>query len=271
LRLKIGLHANNLKRIPFNYHYQLSSAIYLLLKFGSPEFSKYLHDQGFKLNGKPYKLFSFSLKFGKYSTTNTEIILESPSLCLNITSPRIDDFIKNFVIGSFERTFFYINFGTESYKLLIKNIEILPEPLIKKEMHFTLSSPLVLSTMKEHKGKLSPYYLRPEEQDEINRILTMNLRNKFEILNQKQSNGTVELKWDEEYLSRHKRITKKITINELGRFPIEVIGIQAPFTIKGDPELIKVGYDCGFGEKNSMGFGMAEVARLANSNEQELK
>jgi len=27
--------------------------------------------------------------------------------------------------------------------------------------------------------------------------------------------------------------------------------------LKGNPKLIKVGYDCGFGEKNSMGFGFA--------------
>jgi CRISPR-associated endoribonuclease Cas6 len=61
-------------------------------------------------------------------------------------------------------------------------------------------------------------------------------------------------------MQKHRRVTKKITINENGRFPIDVIGIQAPFTIEGDPELIKVGYECGFGEKNSMGFGMAEVS-----------
>lgn len=260
MRLKIELHSNQTKHLPFNYHYQFSSAIYLLLKFGSPEFSDYLHNIGYKLNGKPYKLFTFSLKFEKYTTNQNEILLESPRLYLTISSPKIEEFIKNFVIGSFERTFFYISFGGNEHKFLIKNMELLPEPEFSDEMSFILNSPMVLSTVKEYKGKLSPYYLRPNEKDEINRILTSNLRNKYELINQKTSKGTVEIQWDENYLRRHPRITKKITINEHGRFPVDVIGIQSPFTIKGDSELIKTGYHCGFGEKNSMGFGMAEVA-----------
>jgi CRISPR-associated endoribonuclease Cas6 len=34
---------------------------------------------------------------------------------------------------------------------------------------------------------------------------------------------------------------------------------MAPFTLKGDTELMKIGYEAGYGEKNSMGFGMAKV------------
>lgn len=261
MRLKIELYATHTKSIPFNYHYQFSSAIYLLLKFGSPEFSAFLHNIGYKLNGKPYKLFTFSLKFEKYSTNQNEIILQSPRLYLTISSPRIDDFIKNFVIGSFERTFFYISFGGNENKLLIKNMELLPEPNYKEKMHFVLNSPLVLSTIREHNSKLSIYYIRPDEKEEINRLLNNNLRNKYELLNGTPSEGSVEIQWDENYLKKHSRITKKITINEHGRFPVDIIGIQAPFQISGDIELIKTGYQCGFGEKNSMGFGMAEEVK----------
>lgn len=261
MRLKIELHANSTKTIPFNYHYQFSSAIYLLLKFGSPEFSDFLHNIGYKLNGKPYKLFTFSLKFEKYKTNHTEIILESPRLHLTVSSPKIDEFIKNFVVGSFERTFFYISFGGNEHKFLIRNMELLPEPEFSEQMYFSLNSPVVMSTVREHNGKPSAYYLRPDDKDEINRLLSNNLRNKFELLNGKSSDGTVEIEWDTEYLKKHTRITKKITINEFGRNPVDIIGIQAPFQIKGDVDLIKTGYQCGFGEKNSMGFGFAEVVR----------
>lgn len=261
MRLKIELQANNTKTIPFNYHYQFSSAIYLLLKFGSPEFSDFLHNIGYTLNGKPYKLFTFSLKFEKYNTNQNEIILESPRLHLTVSSPKIEEFIKNFVVGSFERTFFYISFGGNEHKFLIRNMELIPEPEFNEQMSFTLNSPLVISTVREHNGKLSAYYLRPDDKDEINRLLTNNLRNKFKLINGKSHDGNVEIEWDAEYLKKHPRITKKITINEHGRYPVDIIGIQAPFEIKGDIELIKTGYQCGFGEKNSMGFGMAEFAR----------
>jgi CRISPR-associated endoribonuclease Cas6 len=259
VRLKIELHSDKTKRLPFNYHYQFSSAIYLLLKFSSSEFSDFLHNIGYKLNGKPYKLFTFSLKFEKYSTSNSEIILESPNIFLTVSSPKIDEFIKNFVIGSFERTFFYISFGGDEHKFLIKNMELIPEPDFSDAMNFVLHSPMVISTPKEYNGKLSPYYLRPEEIEEINRILSINLCNKYRLINNQNIDGSVRLTWDENYLNRHPRITKKITINEHGKYPVDIIGIQAPFKIEGSKELIKVGYDCGFGEKNSMGFGMAEV------------
>lgn len=263
MRLKIELHTNQTTALPFNYHYQFSSAIYLLLKFGSPEFSDFLHNVGYKHNGKPYKLFSFALKFEKYRTNQQEIILESPKLNLIVTSPKIDEFIKNFVVGSFERTFFFISIGGNEHKFIIRNMELLPEPEIKNEMYFTMTNPMVLSTLREFNGKTSTYYLRPNDKDDINRILTQNLRNKFELLNDRVSDGLVSIQLDEEYLKRHSRITKKITINEFGRNPIDIIGIQAPFKITGDKELIKTGYQCGFGEKNSMGFGMVEVI---NSN-----
>lgn len=259
MRLKIELHTNQTNTLPFNYYYQFSSAIYLLLKFSSPEFSNFLHNNGYKLNGKPYKLFSFALKFDKYKTTQKEIILESPKLNLIVSSPKIDDFIKNFVIGSFERTFFFISIGGSEHKFIIRNMELLPEPEFKNEMSFTMTSPMVLSTLKEFNGKLSPYYLRPEDIEDINRILTQNLRNKYELLNSKTSTGEVNLSWNHDYIKKHSRITKKITINEFGKNPVDVIGIQAPFKITGDAELIKIGYQCGFGEKNSMGFGMTEV------------
>lgn len=259
MRLKIRLQSKELKLISYNYHYQFSSAIYLLLKFSSPEFSEFLHDKGYKLNGKPYKLFSFSVKFEKYNTNRNGIIPLSPNVTLTITSPKIDDFIKNFVIGTFERQFFTISLGGDEHKFIIKNMELLPEPNFLSEMSFTLSSPMVLSTVKEYNGKLSPYYLRPEEKEEISRILSQNLRNKHNLLYNKDINDSVYLEWDSEYLKRNSRLTKKVTINEFGKFPVDIIGIQAPFRIKGNPELIKIGYQCGFGEKNSMGFGMAEV------------
>lgn len=66
MRLKLKLKAKDSPAvIPVNYQYYFSAAVYLLLKFGSPEFSKFLHDQGFNLNGKKFKLFVFGLRLNK--------------------------------------------------------------------------------------------------------------------------------------------------------------------------------------------------------------
>jgi CRISPR-associated endoribonuclease Cas6 len=183
----------------------------------------------------------------------------SPRANLFISSPLIDEFVTNFVIGSFENQKVIIYSNYRNYEFRIHQMELIPPSSINNEMKFILYSPMVLSTGRlNQKEEKEQHYLRPDENSEINRILTSNLKNKFKLLNQNEIDcDLLELDWDSEYLQKHQRITKKITINESAKNSVDVIGIQAPFTLKGSADLIKVGYDCGFGEKNSMGFGFA--------------
>mgnify|MGYP001773100114 CR=1 FL=1 len=39
----------------------------------------------------------------------------------------------------------------------------------------------------------------------------------------------------------------------------KVRGFEFMFWAEGDPELLKVGYEAGFGERNAQGFGMVKV------------
>lgn len=263
LRLKLSLVTEIGSVLSPNYNYSLSSAIYNLLRFGSPEFSKFLHDIGFRQNGRVYKLFCFALKFEYMKIVDGMIKMISPKVSLYITSPLIDEFFKNFVIGTFENQKMIIYSNYRNYEFRIQQMELIPPATFTNEMKFILYSPMVLSTVRlSENGEKEQYYLRPNDNTEINRILTSNLKNKYKLLHQKEMDcDLLELAWDDEYLQKHQRVTKKITINESDKNSIDVIGIQAPFTLKGNPELIKVGYDCGFGEKNSMGFGLAEVVK----------
>jgi CRISPR-associated endoribonuclease Cas6 len=49
-------------------------------------------------------------------------------------------------------------------------------------------------------------------------------------------------------------------ISKLIEFKKQVMvkATESPFTVEADPELIKIGYECGWGEKNSAGFGCVE-------------
>ena len=261
LLLKLSTYPDTL--LTLNYHYALSSAIYNLLHFGSPEFASFLHDIGYRLNGKKYKLFCFAIRFANINVINDSIKLLTPEAELYITSPLIEDFVKNFVIGSFEKQTIKITDRNLTAEFQIHQMESLPEINLSSGAKFISLSPLVLSTIKEYKGELKQYYLRPEDKEDINRVITHNLKNKYMLIYGKEiSGGELKLNWDKDYLKRHNRVTKKVTINKNGRYPVDVIGIQAPFTLEGNQELIMVGYECGFGEKNSMGFGMAEVIDL---------
>lgn len=259
MRLKLFLEAED-DYLTCNYNYSLSSAIYNLLNLGSPEFAKFLHDKGYYHLGKNYKLFTFALRFSDIQITNAKIKLNSNKASLFITSPLIDEFIKSFIMGLFEQKKMTITSFYNYFTFKIKQIEMLPSIEFKNEMNFQLLSPMVLSTKKEREGKLRQYFLRPYDREDINRVLKKNLKNKYELIyNKKMEDTELELEWDKDYLSRHAKVIKKVTINENSKDSVDIIGIQAPFKLRGNPELIKIGYECGFGEKNSMGFGMANI------------
>jgi CRISPR-associated endoribonuclease Cas6 len=265
MRLKLTLYSDNENLISYNYHYHLSSAIYKLLQFGSKDFSAFLHDNGFRLNGKKYKLFTFALRFEKYTNLKNAIRLDVPKAFLFISSPLIDNFIQNFVTGTFESQKIDISSSVHKTVFSIKQVESLPGISFKDEMKFKLLSPVVLSTKKIHNGNVSQYYLRyNDDPEELNRILNENLKNKFEAVTGDSPDGRkVSFSWDTEFIKKaeikNKKLTKKQTIKEGTPEETEVIGNLIPFTIKGDNDLIKMGYECGFGEKNPMGFGMADL------------
>lgn len=265
MRILLKLATHN-KYITLNYNYQLSSAIYNLLRFGSPEFAEFLHSTGYKHNSRTYKLFTFALQFDQISIEKGKLKLKSPAARLYIDSAIIDDFITNFVMGSFGSQAINLQFGGELVTFEIEQAETLSDPQFGNKTAFKLLTPVVFSTVKNKTDVgTSTYYLRYNDDiNEINRIFNRNLINKYEIIHNSPYNGNpVELQWDAGYIKRRlgrgKRLTKKISVNKAGERPIEIVGNEVPFTLTGAPELMKVGYECGFGEKNSMGFGMAEV------------
>ncbi len=264
LRMKLR-HIEDEKLIPYNYNYFLSSAIYSLLGFGSAEFAEFLHDIGYRVNNKTYKLFTFALRFEKYETSQQGIRLLSPYVYLTVSSPKIDEFFKGILIGSFNEQELKLKIKKDFiHRFIILSVEEIPYPDFFEETKFSLLTPIVLSTMRRYNGKLSQYYFRYNDDiREINRVLNYNLINKYEIINGVKYKGNgINLKWDEKYISAHKTrgVIKKTSLPIKGN-TIEIVGNLLPFTLDGDKELMKVGYEAGFGEKNSMGFGMAKVVR----------
>lgn len=264
MRIVLQLSSND-KYLPINYNYFLSAAIYKLLHIGSPEFSEFLHTKGYQLNGKKYKLFSYALRFEKMEIIHSKILLKSPKVKLYVSSPIVDEFIQNFVIGTFQNQLIEISDHLLKTTFTIEQVESLPEPVFEKENYFNMLSPLVLSTKKESDGNLTQHFIRySDEITEINRVLNQNLKHKYELIYNKQHLGEdVLLEWDKNYIEKklknNKRLTKKISILKNGIRPVEIIANEIPFILTGSQELIKVGYECGFGEKNSMGFGLVEA------------
>jgi len=251
--------------LPINYYYPLSAAIYKTLHFGSPEFSKFLHSIGYKSNNKTYKLFTFSLKF-KYDKIEKDLFhLSSNELELAISSPIIDDFIRSVVIGCFKGGKIELLNKKIRLVLEIEQMEEIPQPKFDLFCNFKLLSPLVLSTKLERNGKLTQHFFEYyDDINEINRVFNSNLINKYEaIYKTKYVGEPIKFNWltdcIQKQLKYNKSIKRLIKIEKPNKPNINIIGNIIPFSLIGDSSLINVGYQAGFGEKNSLGFGMAQI------------
>lgn len=100
--------------------------------------------------------------------------------------------------------------------------------------------------------RLNCHYLRPWE-DGFSEAIKNNLIKKYKLIHGKDvADAAFSIKIDTEYMNRRSgKITKNINFKGTN-----IIGFMAPFEVTGNPELIRIGYEAGFGEKGSMGFGM---------------
>lgn len=133
-------------------------------------------------------------------------------------------------------------------------------------MKFLTLSPIVTAITNEHYGRSVQHfldYMNPEERGKYVSNIVQNLLRKYKLVYKKDYAGSREFdfSFDVDYIvKRQGKIKKNIRFKKdykTGKYS-RIVGMEAPFTIKADVELIKIGYQCGFGEKNSAGFGMVE-------------
>jgi CRISPR-associated endoribonuclease Cas6 len=252
--------------IPINYQYPLSAAIYKILNHASPDYAAFLHEKGYiSPNGKPLKLFTFSrIWCPAIKRIAAALAIKYGSNCyIQIASPMLEDFVQNFVIGLFQQQEIEIGGPQAVGRFMITQVETLPLPIFESETKFRCLSPMVVSTMHLYQGKLTPYYFRHDDQ-QLSEAIRNNLGRKFETIHNKSAAElSLLFEPDQRYIKNRekqgKRVTKKITIKEGAYESTDIICLEVPFTLKGSRELMEIAYECGIGEKNSLGFGMIEV------------
>ncbi|WP_423792174.1 CRISPR-associated endoribonuclease Cas6 [Methanocaldococcus indicus] len=231
MRIELKLKTDKFTVIPYNHQYYLASAIYNKLQSANPIYAEKLH------NYKKFKFFTFSLLQVKRRVIRKEgIETIDGNVYLYLSSPK-SDFIENFVSGLLDDGSLKvgnINFYVDKAKVLK-----VPE---KFEIFKTIS-PIYLKTKIEDNGKLKDYDLLPNHS-KFYENLKNNLKRKYEHFYNKKC----DLDFDFEIL---KYKSKRMKIKNVYCRCSELV-----FKVWGDYELLKFGYECGFGEKNSMGFGM---------------
>lgn len=165
-----------------------------------------------------------------------------------ISSPN-DHLIKSLVEGYLEVP--QVNFMGQ--KLLVDQVELLKKPEIKTRMQMRTLSPLVARIQKEVEGKLKTWDLNPNDL-KFYENLQNNLLNKY-IKFYGDYDGDTYVKIVPQ-LDSIKR--KRITVPKKG-YETHHRCFLMKFEIDADKRLVEFAYDCGLGEKNSMGFGMVDV------------
>ena len=265
MRLKLTLRQQRpVEWIPYNYGYYLAATIYNTLSQSSSDFATRLHDQGYAPEGarQKFKYFTFSnLQIPVRTKEQGQIVSRSRAVTLYLSSPK-EDFLQHLIIGLFADGPLRIHnalFDKQS-------IESLPEPEWSESMTFSMLSPLAVSAYRDPSmGMNTKEYLRYDD-GRLPGILMHNLQAKYRGIygnEPPESRIPFSITFESGYLKRMqdkgRGVGKLITIKDVNERETRVKAIECPFTVTGHPELIKVGYECGFGANNSMGFGMVRV------------
>lgn len=259
---------SNHNRLPLNYQYELSAWIYKVLAEASPQFSAFLHERGYRYGSKQFKLFTYgSLEVERYSLDKAQerLIIHSETVSLQV-SFCLEEAASTFITGLFMNQQVGIGDKLSQVDFVVSGVEAMQTPSFTERMYFRTLSPLCLSTAEERNGKLMPQYLSPEDK-RFEKLLFDNLLHKFMAAPQfalavahDKDSLQAESPMHFELLSQPK--ARLITIKRGTPQETKVKGYLFDFTLQAPATLLEFGYQAGFGEKNSMGFGCLEVREV---------
>ena len=250
MRIKITCDIGEGIRLPINYNYFLTGVIYQFLRESDPEYANFLHQDGYELENRRFKLFTFSQLMAKRrEIRGNQIHFRSP-LTWYVSSSQ-EPFLQNFAAALMQNGILQV----ERHRLRVQDVEVLRQPRFGRQMTFRCLSPITMSTKRDRDGK--PHYCLPDDP-QFSELVRQNLIRKYEaVYRQPPEKTSFAMTFDQTYIDRRKgRVTSLIDFKGT-----KIRGVLSPFHVIGAPELIHVGYECGFGDKNSMGFGMVEVLK----------
>ncbi|ASA77164.1 CRISPR-associated endoribonuclease Cas6 [Thermococcus sp. 5-4] len=225
-------------RIPFNHQHKLQGLIYRRIQRVNPDLSLRLHSP------KGPKLFTFSL----FMAEKRKLAEDRSSLLgykhgffyFSTAAPEI---AEAFIGGLLQKP--EIELWGERF--VVEEVKALAEPERLSGRKFVTLSPIAVTTKRIQFGKPRTYDLGPTEPEFYERILE-NLREKYLAIYAERPPEEFEMKV---LNAKPKRFEVKPGIFQ--------VAWHLVFRAKGDEGLLRAGYMAGFGEKNSIGFGMVKV------------
>jgi len=269
MRFKIALQNIGKQRmLPIDNQYFLSAWIYKVIANADKDFARFLHNHGYALGNKQFKLFCYSpLLFEKYKIWKKKALIEvlskqsvfQVSFCLNEAA-------EKFIIGLFNHQQFYLGDIFNGIDFSVAQIERLPDLIHHSDdlharhtitnsltKNYQAKSPVVISFKAENEKYAR--YLSPEEEG-YGELVKQHLMQKYQTVpGVKPLPGNTEIK----FILKSQPKSKLITIKPHTPQQSKVRGFLYRFSLTAPEEVHNLILNAGFGEKNAQGFGWVEM------------
>jgi CRISPR-associated endoribonuclease Cas6 len=229
--------------LPLQYNHLVQGFIYEAI---DPELADFLHNRGYLVDGRPFRLFVFSRLMGPYRIdSQAGRITFGPQVTLWIASP-LYEFCTSMIRNIFGRM--NLHLGPH----ILRSVESsgdTPEISQDRITVRTRSPVTVYSTLYRPEGDKYTAYFQPGEPD-YDRLVTDNLKRKYQAA------------FQEEPPAGH------VHVQALGRLKLNVVrykgfiikGYSGRLRLEGPPPLLQMALNAGLGAKNSQGFGFIQTS-----------
>lgn len=245
--------------LDFNYQYALSSWIYRQIEREDSDLARWLHNEGYKIGHRRYRLFTFSkLQPKLYEIQNHRLILkEAPTRLL--VSFWVPEVCQKFIMGLFHNQKLQLYTMGTRVEFYIKQVRLLPKPIFRPSMQYRCLTPILISRFVE--SKRYAQYLPPTHED-YSRLLYSNLVNKL-LTHQRagtyhgQSQASSLLSTSVPFAFR---LLSPVRSKMICVKNVSLRGYEFDFELTAPSEIHEAGYYAGFGEKNAAaGMGMVKI------------
>jgi CRISPR-associated endoribonuclease Cas6 len=251
MHLKIELSTLNpegLIVLPIHYNSLVQGLIYSMVREEMPQ----IHNDGFEVEGRTFRFFTFSRVFGKIEYLKGGQIAFCSPVNFKVASP-----FEQFIVILAQNLLNSDSLQLGKEKVYLKSLSVVPLPDFStgKVKVKALSPITVYSTLYTPTGKKKTYYYHPREQEFAN-LIADNLAKKAVYFNKNLKDLSFSLRT----LKVNNRDGKLIYYKNF-----VVKGWLGLYQLEGDPRLLQLAYSAGLGSKNPQGFGMIDVIGKSDS------
>ncbi|QEK11538.1 CRISPR-associated endoribonuclease Cas6 [Crassaminicella thermophila] len=250
MKLKIILQAKEFFALPINYNHMLQNKILELL---NKKNSNFLHNEGYKVKWKSFKLFNFSsLEVEKKKICKNKIFVYPGKVILGISSAD-ENFIFDFIDGIITNKGIDFKEGKLDLVSIFSSKELNGNKLV-----VFAKTPIVVT--KPYSEKAIDFFT-PRDAEYLASI-EKNLKDKYEAFYNKKYDKELEIEIMDE-----SKVYKKIRKYKKWVYEGYIMGV----ILNGNNDILNLAYKTGLGSKNAQGFGFVETFSSLNSLKNYIK